>query len=131
MLLRPAFDGCDVHYATTLAGLAEESGALPAHLVKDCNRNEKLAMVRSFAEIALLLARMRPDVIVSTGALPGLFALAIGRKLGARTVWVDSIANADEMSLAGQKARGHADLWMSQWPQVAEASGAHYAGSVL
>lgn len=30
MLLREAFDGRDVHYATTLRGLAPQSGATPA-----------------------------------------------------------------------------------------------------
>lgn len=131
MLLRPAFDGCEVHYATTLAGLAEQSGASPAALVTDCNRNEKLAMLRSTFDILRLLVRLRPHVVVTTGALPGLIAIALARRMGARTIWVDSIANAEEMSMAGAKARPHADLWLSQWPEVARAHGAGYAGSVL
>jgi len=131
MLLREAFDGRDVHYATTLRGLALQSGATPAHLIPDCNRNAPIATLLATFHIALLLVRLRPRMIVTTGALPGLIAIAVGRRLGARTVWIDSIANAEEMSLAGMKARTHADLWLSQWPQVARDTGADYAGSVL
>lgn len=131
MLLRPAFEGREVHYATTLPGLAEQSGVQRAHLIPDCNRNEKLAMARSAFRIGLLLLRLRPGTVVTTGALPGLIAIALAKRMGARTAWIDSIANAEEMSLAGQKARPHADLWLTQWPEVARQTGAQYAGSVL
>jgi len=130
MTLRPAFEGAEVTYATTLPGLAEQAGET-ARIVPDCNRNEKWNAVRSAAAIGWLLLRLRPDAIVTTGALPGFFAIALGRRLGARTMWIDSVANADEMSLAGRLARRHAHRWLSQWPAVAEASGAEYAGSVL
>jgi hypothetical protein len=42
--------------------------------------------------------------------------------LGGRTIWIDSIANAGEMSLAGQKAGKTADLWLTQWDSVSEAT---------
>jgi UDP-N-acetylglucosamine:LPS N-acetylglucosamine transferase len=130
-LMRAAFDGHDVHYATTLQGLDERAGLAKVTVVPDCNRNEPLKAVASLAAIALLLARVRPQVVISTGALPGVIALAIARRFGARTIWVDSIANAETMSMAGAKAKHHADLWLSQWPAVAKAYGAEYAGSVL
>jgi hypothetical protein len=131
MLLRPAFEGCDVSYATTLIGVAEQSGLPDAHLIADCNRTTKLSIIRSSLDVLLLVTRLRPHIVISTGALPGLLGIAIGRKIGARTIWVDSIANAEEMSQAGKKARSYADLWMSQWPHVAEAAKAQYAGAVL
>lgn len=131
MFLRPAWSACDVHYATTIRGLARRAGLDRAHLVPDCNRNAKLEVVRSAACLLHLLVRLRPDVVVTTGALPGLLALILGKTLGARTVWIDSVANAEEMSLAGLKARRHCDLWMTQSPAVAKASGARYAGAVL
>ena len=65
------------------------------------------------------------------GALPGVVALALGRAMGARTVWIDSVANAAEMSLSGRLARRVAHLWLTQWEHVARDSGAEYAGSVL
>jgi hypothetical protein len=48
------------------------------------------------------LLRVRPDVIVSTGAPCGYVAIRMGRLLGARTLFIDSIANAVQPSLSGQ-----------------------------
>lgn len=131
MLMRPAFAHHDVLYLTTLPGLAQEFGAAPSALVPDCNRNMKLAMIRSTLSIARHILARRPQVVISTGALPGVIALALGKLTGARTIWVDSVANAEEMSMSGRLARRVADLWLSQWEDVATASGAEYAGAVL
>ena len=51
-------------------------------------------MLRTF----LVVLRERPDVVVSTGAAPGYFALRFGRLFGARTLWLESIANVEELS---------------------------------
>ena len=129
--LAPAFDGHEVTWATTLPGLAEERGLGAAVIVPDCNRNEPVAALRSALAIRRLVRRLRPAAVVSTGALPGVIALWAGRRAGARTLWVDSVANAEEMSMSGRLARRVADLRLSQWPHVAEAEGAEHAGSVL
>jgi len=131
MLMRPAFEGQRVFFLTTLRGLPEQFGASPAAIVPDCNRDEKLAIARTAAALLRHLVRFRPDVVISTGALPGVMALAMGRAMGARTIWVDSVANAEEMSMSGRLARRVAHLWMSQWEHVAAEAGAEYAGAVL
>lgn len=131
MAMRPAFGDQDVLFVTTLAGLPEQFDAAPSRVVPDCNRNEKIAIARSCLALAGVVLRFRPHVVISTGALPGVIALALGRLVGARTIWVDSVANGEEMSMSGRLARRVAHLWMSQWQHVAEASGAEYAGSVL
>ena len=75
--------------------------------------------------------RHRPDVVLSTGAAPGFFAILFGKLLGARTIWVDSIANAEQLSLSGKKAGRFADLWLTQWPHLAQPGGPLYKGSVI
>lgn len=131
MLLRDAFRDTDTAFATTVDGLGERAGLQGVHLLPDCNRNRPLEALWCLIMIIALLVRTRPHVVISTGALPGVIALAIGKRLGARTIWVDSIANAEEMSMAGRKAERYADLWLSQWPAVAEQVGARHMGSVL
>jgi hypothetical protein len=69
--------------------------------------------------------------VITTGAAPGYFAVRIGKLLGARVVWVDSIANAEELSLSGQKAGSFVDLWLTQWPQLARECGPKHFGNVL
>lgn len=131
MLMRPAYDGQNVHYLTTLPGLPEQFGASPARIIPDCNRNEKLAILHCALVLFWQILRLRPHVIISTGALPGVIALAFGRVMGAKCIWVDSVANAEEMSMSGKLARRFAHVWMSQWDHVARESGADYAGAVL
>jgi UDP-N-acetylglucosamine:LPS N-acetylglucosamine transferase len=138
--LMPAWDGCDVHYACTsadhrarLEALAKTRGQTVAgyHSLTDANRRAKARLLTQMLEVAALLLRIRPDVIVTTGASVGYFAIRIGRLLGARTVWIDSIANAQLLSLSGEKAGPHADLWLTQWPEVARPGGPAYRGAVL
>jgi UDP-N-acetylglucosamine:LPS N-acetylglucosamine transferase len=133
MQIKPAFEGHRAHYLTTLPGLAAQSG-LEAHetgLVPDCNRDARLKILLCAAKLAVAIIRHRPHVVISTGALPGVIALGLGRLIGARTIWLDSIANGEEMSMSGRHARRVAHLWLSQWPHVAEAEGATYAGAIL
>jgi UDP-N-acetylglucosamine:LPS N-acetylglucosamine transferase len=99
--------------------------------VPGANRWAKLKLVRTAFSVLWMLLRERPDVVISTGAAPGFFAILFGKKLGARTIWVDSIANVEALSMSGQRARRHADLWLTQWPHLATAEGPVFKGSVL
>ena len=130
-MLRPAFDHHDVAWITTLPGLTEQANAQPGYVVPDCNRNTPVRMLRCGFALIRYFVRHRPDVVVTTGAMPGLIALALGRLLGARTIWVDSIANAEEMSASGRLARHFATHRFSQWRHVAAAEGVDHAGSIL
>lgn len=138
--LRPAWNGCEVTWITTTGGFRREVQAdadargqpAPGYVVvPEANRWQKLRLLRSLAAVALALLRIRPDAVVTTGAAPGLFALAVGRRLGARTVWIDSIANAGALSLSGRRAASHSDLWLTQWPALARREGPEFQGAVL
>lgn len=131
LLMLPPLDGYNVKYLTTVKGLPEQSNVGPSRIIPDCSASDKLQIPSCAMALTREIVSFRPDVIISTGALPGLIGIIIGRVFGARTVWVDSIANAEEMSSSGRHARHFANLWLSQWEHVASASGARYAGSVL
>lgn len=129
--LRPAFEGCEVVYATVKEGYRADVGDSEFRVIRDANRWSKTALVRCAWSVLSLLLRERPDVVISTGAAPGYFALRIGRLLGARTIWLDSVANAEELSMSGKKAGKVADLWLTQWPHLAGGDGPRCAGSVF
>ena len=140
MRLRAAWEGYDVTYVTTDPGqaavlrkIAAESGEPEPKLqvIVEGNLWQKRRLIHLLLQIMILMVRVRPDTVISTGAAPGYFALRIGKLLGARTVWIDSIANAGEMSLSGRKIRKHADLWLTQWPHLAGPDGPEFLGSVL
>jgi UDP-N-acetylglucosamine:LPS N-acetylglucosamine transferase len=130
--LRPAFAECDVTFATVRSGYRRDVGEDASFaVIPDCNRAKKLKAIRSACSIFLLLLKLRPDVVVSTGAAPGYFAIRFARWLGARTIWVDSVANAEELSMSGQMAGKHASLCLTQWAHLARANGPAFFGSVL
>lgn len=130
--LRPAFEGADVLWVTTKAGYRSqmEPGERFA-VVPDASRWNKLKLAYSAVRILLLVAAHRPRVVVTTGAAPGYFAIRFAGLLGAKTLWVDSIANADELSLSGQLAMNRADEVLTQWPHVAQGDRPAYRGAVL
>jgi exopolysaccharide biosynthesis glucuronosyltransferase PssD len=129
--LLPAFEGMDLVLASTHPDYAKAAPQARFVLVPDATRWDKLGLIKLAWKILWLLARERPDVVISTGAAPGYFALRMGKWFRARTVWVDSIANVEELSLSGARVGPHADLWLTQWEHLARPQGPEYRGSVL
>lgn len=128
--LGPAFEGHEVAYLTTDPGHRAEVDGARFYTVRDASRWNKLALALSAAKIAWILLRERPDIVVSTGAAPGYIAVRFAKLLRARTAWVDSVANVEELSLSGQMASQQADLCLTQWPHLADGRVA-YEGAVL
>ena len=128
--LRPAFEGCDLAYLTTDPGHRDEVAPARFYTARDASRWNKLGLLLSAAKIFWVVLRERPDVIISTGAAPGYFAIRFGKLLGARTMWIDSIANVEELSLSGRMASKHAGVCLTQWPHLAGGPVRH-EGAVL
>jgi len=130
--LSPAFGEHDVAYATVTDAYRPEVDTARYYVIPDATLHSKFRLALLGLNVLLLLLKERPDIIVSTGAAPGFFALFFGKKLfRARTIWLDSVANARVMSLSGQKVKPYADLWLTQWPSVASPDGPFYKGAVL
>jgi hypothetical protein len=106
-------------------------GSTPFYVVNDATRWNRLGLVACALRVLWVLVRVRPDVIVTTGAAPGFFAVVFGKLMCARTVWIDSIANADELSGSGARVGRFADLWLTQWPHLASEGGPRYEGAVF
>jgi UDP-N-acetylglucosamine:LPS N-acetylglucosamine transferase len=128
--LAPAFEGHDVAYLTTDPGHRSAVGSARFYHVNDASRASKLAVIRCALRILWVLLRERPTVVVSTGAAPGYLAIRLARLLDARTVWIDSVANVDELSMSGRMASTATDLCLTQWPHLA-GGGVRYLGAVL
>ena len=129
--LRPAFAGEHVAFVTVNPACRAEIGAAPFYVVNDATRWNRLGLIRLALHMAWIVLRQRPDVIVTTGAAPGYFAVMLGKLLGARTAWIDSMANVESLSLAGTKTGRFADLWLTQWPALAAEDGPRFEGAVL
>jgi len=99
--------------------------------IPDASRwNKGMLLLQAFRMLYLIL-RIRPDVVISTGAAPGFFALLWAKLSGSKTIWIDSIANVDEMSLSGKKVRKYADLWLTQWKHLESVNGPKCFGKII
>lgn len=126
----PAFEGADLVCASVHPDFAQDVPGRRLHVVTDANQWERLRLLKLALEMLGIVLRERPDVVISTGAAPGFFALLFGRLLGARTIWLDSLANVNQLSLSARLVRPFTGLWLTQWPDLAQPTGPEYAGSV-
>jgi len=129
--IAPAFVGHDVAFATVDETYHSDVGSARFYTVRDVTRWNKRRWIQTVVKLMWILLRERPDVVVSTGALPGYFSLRLAKCFGAKTIWLDSIANVEELSMSGQKIGKYADLWLTQWPHLVKPNGPLYRGTVL
>ncbi|WP_164659299.1 hypothetical protein [Tropicibacter sp. Alg240-R139] len=129
--LTPAFDGAELHFATTDPSAADRSPSERIHTYPDANKDTPLRLLVCVLRMAWILLHIRPDVVISTGAAGGFLAIRLARLIGARTMFIDSIANARKLSISARLSIGVADRVLSQWPEVAQSTGAEYRGAVI
>lgn len=98
----------------------------------ECNRRHPVKSMIVGIHALKLVLKYRPQVVVTTGSLP-LALVCLWAKLGgAEIVWIDSIANIYRFSMSGRLVYLFADLFLTQWPDLArQFARAEYAGELL
>lgn len=66
-----------------------------------------------------VLRRERPDVVISTGAALAVPFLWLGRLMGMRTVYVESITRIHTISMTGKMVLPTVDKFYGQWEELA------------
>jgi hypothetical protein len=128
----PAFAGFELVFVGTEPALDADLAGARYWRVANVSRANAHALPRLVWQLARAVARERPDAVVTTGAGPGLIALGLAKLIArSRTVWIDSVANTERMSLSGRLARHVADAWLVQWAHLARPRGPHYWGAVI
>ncbi len=80
----------------------------------------------------LYLAFWRPGIVVSCGTGLTVPVFYAARALGVRTVYIESMSRVETLSMTGRLLLGKTDLFIVQWPQLAERTpGAVYGGQLL
>jgi hypothetical protein len=82
--ISPAFDGFDVRYVSTRSVCGPRWLQRPCLWVPDANLDDKLALIGLAFRMLFLVLRHRPNIVISSGAAPGFFALVFGKLLGAK-----------------------------------------------
>lgn len=128
----PAFEGMDIFYVSVEPTADPDLGAVRYYQIANVTRKNPGAMIGIFRDLTRIICAERPDVVVTTGAAPGLLGLAVAKLLiRSRTIWIDSIANTEKLSMSGRMARLVADAWLVQWEHLSRPGGPQYWGAVL
>jgi len=102
------------------------------YVVGECNRQHLFKVAKVLFRCLKIILRERPDVVISTGAAVGCIMCFLGKIIGAKVVWLDSITNVEKLSLSGRIVRYIADLSLVQWPDLAEQyKNVEYVGAVI
>lgn len=121
-------------YITTMHIAAEGFArhGKPVHVIGECDRSKPLQVIAVLFRTLWLAIQERPDAVVTTGSMPLAMFCVWAKLLGAKIVWIDSVAQVDEMSVSGRLMQRVADLCLVQWPDVAARNAnVEYAGEVL
>lgn len=78
-----------------------------------------------------LVRRLRPRVVVSTGAGVAVPFAWVGRLHGAKVVYVESFTRIDGPSMSYRLLRPVTSRAYAQWPELAEQTGARYVGNLF
>lgn len=101
------------------------------HMITDSNKDQKLKMLLMFFKAFFLFLKINPNIIITTGAAPGLSMVFWGWFFRRKTVWIDSIANVNELSLSGRLAKKICSITLSQWEQVAINNNVLHLGRLI
>ena len=101
-------------------------------VVGECGRNQILKSLKVLARSFRIILRERPDVLITTGSFPIALACLWVKVFGGKIVWIESIANVDQFSMSGRMMRPFADLFITQWPELAEKyESVEYVGALV
>ena len=99
--------------------------------INDFSRDDFWKAIPCFFKALYFILKLKPHVVISTGALPGLIFIVVAKLCRKKTVWLDSMANSDELSFSGKFAGKFADVWLTQWEDLASSTGPFYKGRVI
>jgi UDP-N-acetylglucosamine:LPS N-acetylglucosamine transferase len=89
-------------------------------------------LFRNLALARRVLRRRRPDAVISTGAALAVPVFLVGKLMGVRLVYVESVTRTSSLSLSGRIVYPLADRFFTQWPEAAAGrKKAEYAGGIL
>lgn len=129
-IVKPLETKYKVVYMSTHPKCKSMVGNCAFHTIMDFSRWDAWKIIPASFNICFILIKEKPSAIITTGAAPGLITIVLGRLLGIKTIWVDSVANAATMSASGKLACKFATHIYTQWPELATKR-IHYAGNIF
>lgn len=120
----------DISYMATHEKCATMVKGHTFHTLIEFSRWNWYKLFPAFIHDLQLIKKEKPDVVITTGAAPGLIVLFAAFCLRKKTIWIDSIANINNMSFSGRIASKFATYTYTQWKEL-ETKKIKYAGNVI
>lgn len=131
MELKEAWASRNVHYVSTDEFQVQYYNCKKYTIVTDANKYNKMKIIRLLAQMLKIIIKTKPSHVITTGAAPGLIAIAVGRLFRAKCIWIDSLANTEDLSLSGKIATYITDLVITQSIYVQKKYNLLYFGEIL
>ena len=116
--INKAFENSEIVYVSTMQGYQKEVSTCKFYRVTDASQWSKIKLFKLFIELLKIIVKEKPQIIISTGAAPGALGIFLGRLIGAKTIWLDSIANIEKLSLSGRLIKNITHLHLTQWEHL-------------
>jgi beta-1,4-N-acetylglucosaminyltransferase len=88
-------------------------------------------LIRNCLLALRVILRLQPDAVITTGAGVGVPFVYAARILGVESIYVESLARVEELSLTGRLVYRTASHFFVQWPELAERRRkCRYAGAI-
>ena len=132
--LMPAFDGKEYFFVTHKSEYSRHLERAYFIEYKEGYIRERVTWLKTIFIALRIMLKERPDVVISTGggeiAVPFCY---VGKLLGAKVMFIETLARVTTRSGAGKLIYPIADLFLVQWELILKKYGkkAQYWGKVI
>jgi len=122
------------HFYFTFAGpvAVELARSVRVRTIPNVIKSRPQSWLVGAVRSARIAFQERPDVVITTGAGVVVFLCVFCKLLGAKLIFIESMARVNRPTLTARMLHPFADLFLVQWPQLCRFfSKAKYVGRVL
>jgi len=121
----------EICYVSTFSDKENSVKGQRFYVISDFSRTDAMKIVQVFVQALKIVRDENPDVIITTGAAPGLVMVFIGWLFRKKSIWIDSLANVQRLSLSGRIALLFVSRVYTQWKELQRDGRVFFAGNVL
>ncbi len=119
MQLAPIYEKHEHFYFTFAGGVADRMRVTrPVRTIPNISRRSPWSVIRGTILSAGIALRERPDLVITTGAGVVVLFCIFAKMLGAKLVFIESMANVRKPTLTARLLYPFSDLFLVQWPAL-------------
>ncbi len=117
--LAPVYEKYDYFYFTFSSSIASElQKTTRVRVIPNVIRRKPISIIVGGLMSAYFAILERPDVVITTGASVVVFFSIFTKLLGAKLIFLESMAKVEKPTLTARLLYPFADLFIVQWPNL-------------